>query len=86
MRRRGSCPILEFELLFVDDGSSDDTLEIMRRLRQSDPRVRYLSFSRNFGKEAALLAGFEHATGELLTVMDATCRTRPRCCARCTRR
>ncbi len=63
-------PELEFELLFVDDGSSDDTLEIMRRLRQSDPRVRYLSFSRNFGKEAALLAGFEHATGELLTVME----------------
>ena len=70
-------PELEFELLFVDDGSSDDTLEIMRRLRQSDPRVRYLSFSRNFGKEAALLAGFEHATGELLTVMDVDLQDPP---------
>lgn len=70
-------PEVEMELLLVDDGSSDGTLELMRELHQADPRVRYLSFSRNFGKEAALLAGLEHASGELITVMDADMQDPP---------
>lgn len=68
---------VRFELLFVDDGSSDGTLNILKELHARDERVRYLSFSRNFGKEAALLAGFEHATGDLVTVMDADLQDPP---------
>ena len=68
---------LEFELLFVDDGSRDGTLNVLKSLRAKDSRVRYLSFSRNFGKEAALLAGFEHCTGDLVTVMDADLQDPP---------
>jgi glycosyltransferase involved in cell wall biosynthesis len=56
-----------FELLFVDDGSSDGTLDILRKLAAVDKRVRYVSFSRNFGKEAAMFAGLENATGPART-------------------
>lgn len=62
---------LESEFLFVDDGSQDSTLALLRDFAQADRRVRYLSFSRNFGKEAALFAGFEHARGDYVAVMDA---------------
>ena len=55
-------PYAEFELLFVDDGSVDRTLEILKNLAEKDERVKYISFSRNFGKEAAMYAGLENAS------------------------
>ena len=61
----------EWEFLLVDDGSTDKTLEGLRKLQKTDHRVRYLSFSRNFGKEAALLAGFDAFDGDALIPMDA---------------
>ncbi|HIV18356.1 MAG TPA: glycosyltransferase family 2 protein [Candidatus Merdivicinus intestinigallinarum] len=61
----------QFEFLFVDDGSNDRTKEILKELRQTDPRVCYLSFSRNFGKEAGIYAGLQHASGNYVAVMDA---------------
>ncbi|MFR8547386.1 MAG: glycosyltransferase family 2 protein [Lachnospiraceae bacterium] len=66
-----------FELLFVDDGSADGTLEWMRRMHQEDERCRYLSFSRNFGKEAAIYAGLSKAKGEYVAVMDADLQDPP---------
>jgi glycosyltransferase involved in cell wall biosynthesis len=60
----------QFEVLYVDDGSSDGTLEQMRQLAQRDPRVRYLSLSRNFGKEAALTAGLAHARSDAVITID----------------
>ena len=60
-----------FEFLFIDDGSKDRTKEILKELRQTDPRVCYLSFSRNFGKEAGIYAGLQHASGDYVAVMDA---------------
>lgn len=62
---------LDTEVLFVDDGSKDGTLALLRSYAQQDSRMCYLSFSRNFGKEAALCAGFEHARGDYVVVMDA---------------
>ena len=62
---------LELEILFVDDGSGDGTLSLLRAYAEEDPRIRYLSFSRNFGKEAAMFAGFQNASGDYLVVMDA---------------
>ena len=59
-----------FELIFVDDGSTDGTLADMRDMAKKDHRCRYLSFSRNFGKEAALYAGMSNATGDYVAVMD----------------
>lgn len=66
-----------FEYIFVNDGSKDRTLQVLRDLNQVDKSVRYLSFSRNFGKEAALYAGLKHATGDLVTVMDADLQDPP---------
>lgn len=60
-----------FELVFVDDGSRDGTLAALRAAAREDPGVRYLSFSRNFGKEAAMYAGLQHARGEYVAIMDA---------------
>ena len=54
----------EFELIFVDDGSSDRTLSILKEMNEADRRCRYLSFSRNFGKEAAIYAGLKNAAGD----------------------
>ena len=68
---------LDFEVIFVDDGSRDKTLEILRALAASDSRVKYLSFSRNFGKEAAMYAGLEHAKGDYAAVMDADLQDPP---------
>ena len=65
------------EVVFVDDGSTDGTLEIVRALAARDPRVRYVSFSRNFGKEAALLAGLRKATGALVATLDADLQDPP---------
>ena len=67
----------EFEILFVDDGSKDGTVGIIRGFAESDPRVRFISFSRNFGKEAAMYAGFVHSTGDFVAVMDADLQDPP---------
>lgn len=67
----------EFELIFVDDGSADKTLEEMKKLHEIDARCRYLSFSRNFGKEAAIYAGLTHAEGDYIAVMDVDLQDPP---------
>lgn len=68
---------LDFEFIFVDDGSKDKTLEIVKNLRKNDKRVRYVSFSRNFGKEAAMYAGLEASRGDYVTLMDADLQDPP---------
>jgi len=68
---------LDFEFLFVNDGSKDKTLEVLKGFSQKDKRVRYLSFSRNFGKEAAMYAGLEHSKGDYVTLMDADLQDPP---------
>ncbi|MBM7180102.1 glycosyltransferase family 2 protein [Streptococcus suis] len=67
----------QFEYIFVNDGSKDGTLTVLRQLSGQDRAVRYLSFSRNFGKEAALYAGLQAAQGELVTVMDVDLQDPP---------
>lgn len=61
----------EWEVLFVNDGSKDNTIDIIRQLRESDKRICYVNLSRNFGKENAMLAGFDHVTGDCMVIMDA---------------
>ncbi len=61
----------DYEIFFINDGSVDDTLQQIKDLAAGCSRVKYISFSRNFGKEAAILAGFEHVQGEAVIVMDA---------------
>ena len=68
---------LNFELIFVNDGSKDKTLEVLKEYHQKDKRVRYISFSRNFGKEAAMYAGLEHSKGDYVTIMDADLQDPP---------
>lgn len=68
---------LEFEFIFVDDGSKDNTLKEIRKLRQKDDRVHYVSFSRNFGKEAALYAGLEKSKGDYVVTMDVDLQDPP---------
>lgn len=68
---------LKFEFLFLDDGSSDGTLEEIKKLAQKDSRVHYISFSRNFGKEAALFAGLENAKGDYIVTMDVDLQDPP---------
>jgi glycosyltransferase involved in cell wall biosynthesis len=67
----------EFEFIFVDDGSSDNTLGVIKGLLAGDQRVRYVSFSRNFGKEAAMFAGLEAARGSMVAIMDADLQDPP---------
>jgi len=67
----------EYELIFVDDGSKDNTLKVLRDLSATDQKVKYISFSRNFGKEAALYAGIKNATGDFVAVMDADMQDPP---------
>lgn len=69
---------IKIEYLFIDDGSKDRTLSIMRKLAASDSSVRYVSFSRNFGKEAGMFAGLEKSTGDYVVVMDADLQHDPR--------
>lgn len=72
-----SVPQYEMKLLLVNDGSKDQTLSIMRSLASKDERVQYISFSRNFGKEAAMYAGFCNAKGDYVAVMDADMQDPP---------
>ena len=68
---------LNFEFIFINDGSKDKTLEVLKEYHKKDKRVRYISFSRNFGKEAAMYAGLEHAKGDYVTIMDADLQDPP---------
>lgn len=68
---------VDFSFIFVDDGSKDGTLGVLKELAAGDERVRYLSFSRNFGKEAAIFAGLQHATGDYVAMMDADLQDPP---------
>lgn len=68
---------VKFEMLFINDGSKDNTLQILKDLAQKDSRVNYISFSRNFGKEAAIFAGIENSTGDYVTLMDADLQDPP---------
>ena len=68
---------VDFEYIFVNDGSKDKTLDIIRELRKKDSKVRYVSFSRNFGKESAMFAGLEASNGDYVTLMDADLQDPP---------
>lgn len=67
----------DFEYIFVDDGSKDKTLDIVREFSKKDEHVRYVSFSRNFGKEAAMYAGLKESTGDYVAIMDADLQDPP---------
>ena len=67
----------EFEYIFVNDGSKDNTKEVLKRLHNKDKKVKYIDFSRNFGKEAAMLAGLEYSKGNLVAIMDADLQDPP---------
>ncbi|KYP16838.1 MULTISPECIES: glycosyltransferase family 2 protein [Streptococcus] len=68
---------LDFEYIFINDGSKDNTLNVLKEISNYNSNVHYLSFSRNFGKESAMLAGLEHARGDFITVMDADLQDPP---------
>ena len=68
---------VNFELLFINDGSSDKTLSIIKNYSLKDQRIKYISFSRNFGKEGAIYAGLEHARGDYIAMMDADLQDPP---------
>lgn len=70
-------PEVEIEYLFIDDGSRDGTLAVLRELSAGDGRVHYVSFSRNFGKEAAIYAGLENAKGDYVAILDADLQDPP---------
>ena len=67
----------EFELLFINDGSKDTTLPLLKQYAAEDSRFKYVSFSRNFGKEAAIYAGLQHSTGDYVCIMDADLQDPP---------
>ena len=67
----------EWEVLFVNDGSKDNTLNIIKVLRSADNRINYVNLSRNFGKENAMLAGFDYVTGDCMVIMDADLQDPP---------
>ncbi len=71
-------PDTDFELLFINDGSKDGTLREFRAMAEKDSRVRYISFSRNFGKEAGMYAGLQNAKGDYVVVMDADLQHPPK--------
>jgi len=72
-----SAGITSYELLFIDDGSSDGTLRVIKGLAARDPHISFVSFSRNFGKESAIFAGLEHASGDTLCIIDADLQQLP---------
>ena len=61
----------DFEILFINDGSKDNTLNIIKEYRNKDERISYVDFSRNFGKETAMMAGLDYAMGDAVIFMDA---------------
>lgn len=67
----------KWEVLFVNDGSKDRTLELIKSLREKDPRISYVDLSRNFGKERAMMAGFDYVTGDCMIIMDADLQDPP---------
>jgi len=67
----------DFEILFVNDGSKDDTLELIKTLRQNDDRINYVNLSRNYGKEIAMIAGFDYLKGDCLVIIDADLQDPP---------
>lgn len=67
----------DWELFFINDGSRDKTLDIIRQLADADPRISFASLSRNFGKENAMLAGFDHVAGDCMIIMDADLQDPP---------
>ena len=67
----------DFEYIFIDDGSTDGTLDVIRSLSKEKNYVRFISFSRNFGKESAMLAGLKESTGDLITIMDVDLQDPP---------
>jgi len=67
----------EFEILFINDGSKDKTIKIIKQLREKDNRICYVDFSRNFGKEIAMIAGLDYATGDSVIFMDADLQDPP---------
>lgn len=67
----------DFEIIYINDGSKDHTLDIIRKFSQEDTSVKYISFSRNFGKEAAIYAGLQASTGDYVVMMDADCQDPP---------
>ena len=68
---------VSFEILFVNDGSKDNTLNVIKDLAKKDEQIKYISFSRNFGKESAIYAGLENASGNYVTIMDADLQDPP---------
>jgi polyisoprenyl-phosphate glycosyltransferase len=72
----------DFEVLLIDDGSRDDSVAVMRKIHSLDPRFRYLALSRNFGKEAAMLAGLSQASGRAVAILDADLQHPPSLLAR----
>ena len=67
----------EWEMLFINDGSRDNTLTVLKCLHARDNRVSYIDLSRNFGKEKAMLAGFDYVTGDCMIIMDADLQDPP---------
>jgi len=67
----------DFEFIFVNDGSKDNTIEVIKKYTKKDKRVKYINFSRNFGKEAAMYAGLENSTGDYIAIMDADLQDPP---------
>ena len=74
----GNINSLDYEIIFVDDGSSDDTLVNIKNLSQDDENIKFISFSRNFGKESAIYAGLELSSGDYVVLIDADLQDPPR--------
>ena len=68
---------IKYNLIFVNDGSKDKTIEVIKEYSKKDKRVKYIHFSRNFGKEAAMLAGLKLSTGDYVAIMDADLQDPP---------